>query len=92
MTIAYLKRALRAISTAVEAATQMSQDGSLKSRQFEELCRRPLSSPGQHHCHDGRPSGRMAKALWFVIRRPGILPLNELDGRASKVEAGHSPE
>jgi hypothetical protein len=37
MTIAYLKRALRAISTAVEAATQMSHDGSLKSRQFEEL-------------------------------------------------------
>jgi hypothetical protein len=40
MTIAYLKRALRAISTAVEAATQMSQDGSLKSRQFEELYQR----------------------------------------------------
>jgi hypothetical protein len=40
MTIAYLKRALRAISTAVEAATQMSQDGSLKSRQFEELYHR----------------------------------------------------
>ena len=37
MTIAYLKRALRAISTAVEAATQMSHDGSLKTRQFEEL-------------------------------------------------------
>jgi Mg2+ and Co2+ transporter CorA len=37
MTIAYLKRALRAISTAIEAATQMSQDGSLKARQFEEL-------------------------------------------------------
>jgi hypothetical protein len=40
MTIAYLKRALRAISTAVEAATQMSQDGSLKARQFEELYQR----------------------------------------------------
>jgi hypothetical protein len=40
MTIAYLKRALRAISTAVEAATQMSHDGSLKSRQFEELYER----------------------------------------------------
>jgi Mg2+ and Co2+ transporter CorA len=40
MTIAYLKRALRAISTAVEAATQMSYDGSLKSRQFEELHQR----------------------------------------------------
>jgi Mg2+ and Co2+ transporter CorA len=40
MTIAYLKRALRAISTAVEAATQMSYDGSLKSRQFEELYQR----------------------------------------------------
>lgn len=37
MTIAYLKRALRAISTAVEAANQMSHDGSLKSRQFQEL-------------------------------------------------------
>jgi hypothetical protein len=37
MTIAYLKRALRAISTAVEAANQMSHDGSLKSRQFLEL-------------------------------------------------------
>jgi hypothetical protein len=37
MTIAYLKRALRAISTAVEAATQMNHDGSLKTRQFEEL-------------------------------------------------------
>jgi hypothetical protein len=40
MTIAYLKRALRAISTSVEAATQMSHDGSLKSRQFEELYER----------------------------------------------------
>ncbi|HYY31456.1 MAG TPA: hypothetical protein VE860_26170 [Chthoniobacterales bacterium] len=40
MTIAYLKRALRAISTAVEAATQMSHDGSLKSRQFQELYER----------------------------------------------------
>jgi Mg2+ and Co2+ transporter CorA len=40
MTIAYLKRALRAISTAIEAATQMSHDGSLKVRQFEELHRR----------------------------------------------------
>jgi len=40
MTIAYLKRALRAISTAIEAATQMSHDGSLKSRQFEELHQR----------------------------------------------------
>ena len=40
MTIAYLKRALRAISTAVEAATQMSHDGSLKTRQFEELYQR----------------------------------------------------
>jgi hypothetical protein len=40
MTIAYLKRALRAISTAVEAATQMSHDGSLKSRQFEDLYER----------------------------------------------------
>jgi hypothetical protein len=40
MTIAYLKRALRAVSTAVEAATQMSYDGSLKSRQFEELYQR----------------------------------------------------
>ncbi len=40
MTIAYLKRALRAISTAVEAAIQMSHDGSLKSRQFQELYER----------------------------------------------------
>ncbi len=40
MTIAYLKRALRAISTAVEAATQMSHDGILKVRQFEELYER----------------------------------------------------
>jgi len=40
MTIAYLKRALRAISTAVEAAHQMSHDGSLKSRQFQELYQR----------------------------------------------------
>jgi hypothetical protein len=40
MTIAYLKRALRAISTAVEAATQMSHDGSLKARQFAELYER----------------------------------------------------
>jgi Mg2+ and Co2+ transporter CorA len=40
MTIAYLKRALRAISTAVEAAAQMSHDGSLKIRQFEELYER----------------------------------------------------
>ena len=40
MTIAYLKRALRAISTAIEAAAQMSHDGSLKIRQFEELHQR----------------------------------------------------
>jgi len=40
MTIAYLKRALRAISTAVEAANQLSHDGSLKSRQFHELYER----------------------------------------------------
>jgi Mg2+ and Co2+ transporter CorA len=40
MTIAYLKRALRAISTAVEAATQMSHDGSLKARQFDDLYER----------------------------------------------------
>jgi Mg2+ and Co2+ transporter CorA len=40
MTIAYLKRALRAISTAVEAANQMSHDGNLKSRQFQELYER----------------------------------------------------
>jgi len=40
MTIAYLKRALRAISTAVEAANQMSHDGSLKSLQFQELYER----------------------------------------------------
>jgi hypothetical protein len=37
MTIAYLKRALRAISTAIEAATQMNRDGILKLRQHEEL-------------------------------------------------------
>ncbi|HEX7193461.1 MAG TPA: hypothetical protein VF207_00725 [Chthoniobacterales bacterium] len=37
MTIAYLKRALRAISTAIEAATQMNRDGILKLRQYEEL-------------------------------------------------------
>ena len=40
MTIAYLKRALRAVSTAIEPATQMSHDGSLKARQFEELYHR----------------------------------------------------
>src|ERR1700746_1673001 len=40
MTIAYLKRALGAISTAIEAATQLSHDGSLKSRQFQELYER----------------------------------------------------
>jgi hypothetical protein len=40
MTIAFLKRGLRALSTAVEAATQMSHDGSLKTRQFEELYER----------------------------------------------------
>ncbi|MBV9673473.1 MAG: hypothetical protein JO076_11705 [Verrucomicrobia bacterium] len=40
MTIAYLKRALRAISTGMEAATQLSRDGILKIRQFEELNKR----------------------------------------------------
>ena len=40
MTIAYLKRALRAISTAIESATQMDRAGSLSSRQFEDLMHR----------------------------------------------------
>lgn len=40
MTIAYLKRALWAISTAIESATQMERAGNLNSRQFEDLMRR----------------------------------------------------
>src|SRR6516225_6650548 len=40
MTIAYLKRALRAISTGLETATQIATEGILKPRQFEELYQR----------------------------------------------------
>jgi hypothetical protein len=40
MTIAYLKRALRAISTAIEAATQLDRDGLVKRPQFEDLLQR----------------------------------------------------
>ena len=40
MTIAYLKRALRAICTAVEAATEMNRNGTLKSAQFNDLFQR----------------------------------------------------
>ena len=40
MTIAYLKRALRAISTAMEAATQLDRDGLVKRPQFEDLLQR----------------------------------------------------
>jgi hypothetical protein len=40
MTIAYLKRALGAISTAIEAATRMDREGILKRPQFENLYQR----------------------------------------------------
>jgi hypothetical protein len=40
MTIAYLKRALRAISTAIEAAAQLDRDGMVKRPQFEDLLQR----------------------------------------------------
>jgi hypothetical protein len=40
MTIAYLKRALRAISTGIEAATQLDRDGLVKRPQFEDLLQR----------------------------------------------------
>jgi hypothetical protein len=40
MTIAYLKRALLAVTTAIEAATQMNRDGILNDRQFADLHRR----------------------------------------------------
>jgi hypothetical protein len=40
MTIAYLKRALGAISTAIEAATRMDREGILKRAQFESLYQR----------------------------------------------------
>jgi hypothetical protein len=40
MTIAYLKRALRAISTSIDAGSQLSRDGILKARQFDELHQR----------------------------------------------------
>jgi hypothetical protein len=40
MTIAYLKRALRAISTGIEAAAQLREDRFLSTHQFEELFRR----------------------------------------------------
>ena len=40
MTIAYLKRALRAISTSIDASSQLSRDGFLKGRQFDELHQR----------------------------------------------------
>jgi hypothetical protein len=40
MTIAYLKRALRAISTAIEAATEMNRNGTLKAAHFHDLFQR----------------------------------------------------
>jgi hypothetical protein len=40
MTIAYLKRALRAISNSIEACSQLGLEGALKNRQFDELYRR----------------------------------------------------
>ncbi len=40
MTIAYLKRALGAISTSIEAATRMDREGILKRAQFESLYQR----------------------------------------------------
>src|ERR1700730_16886535 len=40
MTIAYLKRALRAVSTGLETATQIATEGTLRPRQFEELYQR----------------------------------------------------
>jgi hypothetical protein len=40
MTIAYLKRALRAISTGIEAASEMNQNGTLKAAQFHDLFQR----------------------------------------------------
>jgi hypothetical protein len=40
MTIAYLKRALRAISNSIEACSQLALEGALKTRQFDELHRR----------------------------------------------------
>ena len=40
MTIAYLKRALRAISTALEAAAELDRDGMVKRPQFDDLLRR----------------------------------------------------
>jgi hypothetical protein len=40
MTIAYLKRALGAISTGIEAATRMDREGILKRAQFESLYQR----------------------------------------------------
>lgn len=40
MTIAYLKRALCAISTSIEAGSQLSREGLLKPQQFNELYQR----------------------------------------------------
>ena len=40
MTIAYLKRALRAISTGIEAASEMNQNGALKAAQYHDLFQR----------------------------------------------------
>jgi hypothetical protein len=40
MTIAYLKRALLAVTTAIEAATQMNRDGVLNAGQFADLHQR----------------------------------------------------
>jgi hypothetical protein len=40
MTIAYLKRALRAISTGIDAAAEMNQNGSFKAAQFHDLFQR----------------------------------------------------
>ncbi|MBV9490014.1 MAG: hypothetical protein JO069_09865 [Verrucomicrobia bacterium] len=40
MTIAYLKRALRAISTAIEAAAEMNRSGVLNGAQFHDLFQR----------------------------------------------------
>ena len=81
MTIAYLKRALKAITTSMEAAAQLLSD---KLISVLAVCRAAATAlPGarRHHLPDGRVSRRMAAAL----RQPLGEPLNEIAASPSKL-------
>ena len=74
MTIAYLKRALKAITVSMEARRATA----LRAADYAAAARRPPAAafpgPRRHHHPHGRISRRMAAAL----RQPAELPLNEL--------------